>query len=176
MKRALFSLSLACLAILSVSLAVGLAPQVASAAEATNSTAKPAIYDVKADAHQQITEALAKAKPGHKRVLLKFGANWCGWCHRLHRLFEKDPQIAALLKEKYVVVLVDVDQGHNADVVKEYGNPTRLGLPVLVVLDEDGKMLTTQDTGKLEEGDHHSPEKVLAFLKEWQPKAAAAQP
>jgi hypothetical protein len=27
--------------------------------------------------------------------------------------------------------------------------------------------LTTQDTGKLEEGDHHDPKKVLAFLNEW---------
>jgi hypothetical protein len=43
-------------------------------------------------------------------------------------------------------------------------------LPLIVVLDADGKQLTTQDTGKLEEGDHHSPEKVMAFLKEWSPK------
>ena len=43
----------------------------------------------------------------------------------------------------------------NADVDQRYGHPTRFGLPALVVLDSDGKQLTTQDTGKLEEGDHH---------------------
>jgi hypothetical protein len=48
-----------------------------------------------------------------------------------------------------------------------YGNPTRLGLPVLVVLDADGRQLTTQSTGDLEKGNAHDPAKVLAFLKKW---------
>ena len=42
--------------------------------------------------------------------------------------------------------------------------------PVIVVLNSDGKQLTTQDSGKLEEGDHHSPEKVLTFLEQWSVK------
>lgn len=62
------------------------------------------------------------------------------------------------------------NKGHNGDINKKYGNPTRLGLPVIVILDADGKVLTTQDTGKLEEGDHHDPKKVLAFLGEWAEK------
>ena len=132
-----------------------------------NKTTRPAIYNINADGQKQIAEALAKAKPEHKQILLQFGANWCGWCHKLHRLFESDPKIAAKLKENYIVVLVDVDKNHNAEVVKQYGNPTKLGLPVIVVLDSEGKQLTTQDTGKLEEGDHHSPEKVLEFLNQW---------
>jgi hypothetical protein len=74
------------------------------------------------------------------------------------------------LKNDFAVVLVDVNKEHNKVVDTKYGHPTRFGLPVIVVLDADGKMLTTQDTGKLEEGDHHSPEKVMAFLKEWSPK------
>jgi hypothetical protein len=41
-----------------------------------------------------------------------------------------------------------------------------------VILDSQGKHLTTKDTGELEEGDHHSPEKVLAFLNQWSPKKA----
>lgn len=40
---------------------------------------------------------------------------------------------------------------------------------MIVVLDADGKRLTTQDTGKLEEGDRHDPNKVLAFLNQWAP-------
>ena len=62
-----------------------------------------------------------------------------------------------------------VNKSHNADVNQRYGNPTRFGLPVLVVLDAEDKALTTQDTGKLEEGDHHDPAKVLAFLNQWAP-------
>jgi len=37
-------------------------------------------------------------------------------------------------------------------------------------LDADGKQLITQDTGKLDEGDNLSSDKVMAFLKGWAPK------
>jgi thiol:disulfide interchange protein len=123
------------------------------------------IYDESANATQQIGDAVAVASKEHKHVLLQFGANWCIWCHRLHNTFKSDPGVSAMLKEHYVVVLVDVNKGHNQNLVDEYGNPTRLGLPVLVVLDENGKQLTTEDSGKLEEGDHHSTAKILAFLQ-----------
>jgi hypothetical protein len=33
--------------------------------------------------------------------------------------------------------------------------------------------LTTQDTGKLEEGDNHDPKKVLAFQERWTVKAGS---
>ena len=82
-------------------------------------------------------------------------------------LLKTNAEIAQIVKENYVVVLIDVDKGHNESVVKRYGSPTRFGLPVLVVLDSDGTQLTTQDTGKLEEGNHHDPAKVKAFLEQW---------
>jgi thiol:disulfide interchange protein len=131
---------------------------------------KPAIYDTKADGGKQIEQALVIAKKEHKNVLLQFGANWCGWCHLLHELCASNKEIAGELKQHYVTVLIDVDKDHNADINKRYGNPTKFGLPVIVVLDSSGKQLFTQDTGKLEEGDHHSPAKVLAFLRAWVPK------
>jgi len=142
----------------------------ASAADRPVKAARPPIYDATADGTKQIADALAIAKREHKNVLLQFGANWCGWCHKLHHLFQSDKDIAAVLKANFVVVLIDVDKKHNADVNTRYGNPCRLGLPAIVVLDADGKQLTTQDTGQLEAGDHHDPAKVLAFLKKWSPK------
>jgi thiol-disulfide isomerase/thioredoxin len=131
---------------------------------------RTSIYDESADGTKQVGDALDIAKREHKHVLLQFGANWCSWCHKLHNLFQTDNSIAKELKSDYVVVLIDVDKGHNRETNTKYGNPTRFGLPAIVVLDGDGKALITQDTGKLEEGDHHSPEKVIRFLKEWAPK------
>ncbi len=88
-------------------------------------------------------------------------------------LLKTNAELAQIVQKNYLVVLIDTDQGHNADVVKRYGNPTRLGLPVLVVLDTDGTQLAMQDTGKLEAGDHHDPAKVKAFLEKWRkPKSA----
>jgi len=136
-------------------------------AESPAKSLRQDIYDESADGAKQIADALAVAKKENQRVLLQFGANWCGWCHKLHKLCESDTDIAAKLKAAYIVVLIDVNKGHNEDINKRYGNPTHFGLPVIVILEADGKQLTTQDTGKLEEGDHHSPAKVLAFLNEW---------
>ncbi len=137
------------------------------AAESEAKSTRPAIYDQNADGAKQISDALVTARKENKRVLVQFGANWCGWCHKLHKLFQSDAEIAAKLKSAYVVVLVDVNQGHNEATNKQYGNPTQHGLPVIVILDSDGKQLVTQDTGKLEAGDHHDPKKVLAFLNQW---------
>jgi len=139
------------------------------AAEAPKTT-RPSIYDESADGVKQIADALVAAKKEGKHVLLQFGANWCGWCHRLHKLFDTDKSIAEELKSHYVVVLIDVNKEHNKEVDTKYGNPTRFGLPAIVILDSDGKQLTTQDTAKLEEGDHHDPKKVMTFLKQWAPK------
>jgi thioredoxin-related protein len=127
------------------------------------------LYDTKADGNEQIKAALEQAAKENKNVILKFGANWCGWCHKLSDLFKTNAEIGKALKENYVLVLIDVDKGHNADVVKKYGEPTKHGLPVLVVLDKSGKQLWTQDTAKLEEGDHHDPAKVMGFLTKWAP-------
>ena len=135
----------------------------------------PDIYDVHASGTAQINEALGKAAREHKRVILDFGANWCIWCKRLHATFETDPAVSKALEKDFIVVMVDINKRHgearNADVNERYGNPIVHGVPVLVVLDSDGKQLTTKDSGELEEGEGHSPAKILAFLAAWAPRA-----
>jgi len=126
---------------------------------------RPKLYDETLDGQKQISDAMVEARKDNKRILIQFGANWCGWCHKLHKLFESDKAISDELKADYVLILIDVDKGHNAALVAKYG-AEHLGLPSLVVLDSEGKHLTTKNSSELEEGDHHSPEKVLAFLKE----------
>src|ERR1044071_2107388 len=127
---------------------------------------RPPIYDESADGAKQIDDALCAATKQNKRVLLQFGANWCGWCHRLHKLCETDEEIRQTLKDNFVVALIDVNKGHNKNLIEKY-HGERLGLPFIVILDDSGKRLTIKNTGELEEGDHHSPQKVLEFLNEW---------
>lgn len=134
----------------------------------------PDIYDPKANGSAQIDAALQEAKAAGKHVLLDFGANWCPWCRKLHHTFATAPGVSARLSRYYVVVYIDVNMRHgekrNYDVNLRYGNPIHEGLPVLVVLDADGKQLVTQETGALETGDHHDPQKVADFLDRWAPK------
>jgi thiol:disulfide interchange protein len=133
------------------------------------------IFDVHLDGSAQIAAAVSQAQAQHKRVLVDFGANWCIWCRRLHSTFESDPSVAAALDRGFVVVMVDVNQRidskRNADVIARFGNPTVHGIPVLVVLDSDGRQLTTKDSGELEDGAGHSPAKITAFLAAWAPPA-----
>jgi thioredoxin-related protein len=133
----------------------------------------PDIYDTRVDGNVLIQAAIAKASAEHKRILLDFGANWCPWCHLLHGTFESDPTVSADLTRNFVVVMIDVNTRkgtkRNAGVNLKYGNPISHGLPVLMVLDADGTALTTKDSGELEEGDHHSPAKIDAFLQKWAP-------
>jgi thiol:disulfide interchange protein len=142
-------------------LAVSAARVRAADAHMTNA---PALYDESADGSKQIADALETAQKENKHVLLDFGANWATWCYKLHQLCQTNQAIATKLKSDYVVVLVDVNKKHNQDIDTRYGHPTHFGLPVLVVLDADGRQLCTQDAAKLEEGNHHNPIKVLTFL------------
>ena len=134
----------------------------------------PDIYDTRADGLEQIAAALPTARDGHKHVLLQLGANWCIWCRRLHQTFAGNAEVAAELQRHFVVVPIDVNhregRKRNAAVNERYGNPIQHGLPVLLVLDADGRLLVTQETGALEDGkDGHDPQKILAFLRRWAP-------
>ena len=124
-------------------------------------------YDETAVASQQIANALVLAKKKNKRVLLQFGANWCVWCHVLHHLFDTNKAVHKMIQSNYVVVLVDVNHGHNESTVEKYGQPTQFGLPVIVVLDSDGKQLVTQSVGEFGENGGYRPQKVMAFLNAW---------
>ena len=131
----------------------------------------PDIYNPTSDAATDIAAALTQAQTENKHVLLKFGANWCIWCHRLHDLLHENKAVHAALTHDFILVAGDVNTRNgtkrNAATIEKYGNPTQHGLPVLVILDAHGKRLTTQETGALEEGVAHSPAKVIAFLKQW---------
>jgi hypothetical protein len=124
-------------------------------------------YQDGADAGPLIEIALTEARAENKRVLLMFGANWCVWCRRLDWVFQNDPNVSAALREGWEVVHVDVGtrgSGTNAGIIARYGDPVQHGLPCLVVLDAQGQLVHTQETGSLEAGDRHDPARVVAFL------------
>lgn len=137
----------------------------------------PPIYDTKADGEKLIADALVVAKRENKRVLAEFGANWCIWCRRMHAMLHSHPEVSPFFEQNYLLVMVDVDEvdgkTHNLNLIERYGDPTTNGIPGLVVLDADGKVLKVQDTEPFQRGDEYDPAKVLQFLKEFAPKPAA---
>jgi thioredoxin 1 len=127
------------------------------------------LYPADADARPEIKEAKGKAGTEHKRVLLVFGANWCYDCYVLDLAFHR-PDFASAM-ERYVVVHVDVgdDGKKNADVAQEFQTPLDKGIPVLAVLESDGKVVVSQKNGEFEDARSMTPEALLEFLNKWKP-------
>lgn len=123
-------------------------------------------FDPNRDAAKDIEAAIKQAKKENKRILLDVGGEWCVWCHRLDEFFMQNEEAAAILKAKYVVVKVNWSpENKNEKVLSRYGKVE--AFPHLFVLEKNGKLLHSQDTGLLETGDRHDPAKVIPFLKKW---------
>jgi uncharacterized protein YyaL (SSP411 family) len=133
------------------------------------------IYNPDADAKADITAALKKAKAENKQVLLQIGGNWCPWCIKLHGMETADPQIDSLLKADYVMVLVNIPKEkdkRDPQLMASLDNPQRFGFPVLVVLNQEGKRIHTQDSWYLELDKSYDKEKLMHFLLMWNVTAA----
>lgn len=135
----------------------------------------PDIFDRHIKGEVLIDQAVTRARKENKRIALVFGANWCPWCRRLHQIFIGAPAVRARLRDDFVLVYVDAntrnDRKRNAAVQEQYGNPIQKhGLPVMVVLDSDGRQLTTRETSSLSAPtDEEVARRVAAFLEEWAP-------
>lgn len=126
------------------------------------------IYNPNANAKEDIVSAVKKAKAENKQVLLQIGGNWCPWCVKLDGFMATDPQIDSLLKADYIRVMVNYSkENKNEEVLKTLGNPQRFGFPVLVILDQDGTRLHTQDSWYLEKEKYYDKEKLMHFLEMW---------
>jgi thiol-disulfide isomerase/thioredoxin len=144
-------------------------PATAQTPQAALKPAEAAIYDEKADAKADIAAAVARASKENRRVLIQWGANWCGWCRQLHKLFKEDKAIAQALFYEYDVVLVDIGKfDKNLEVADRYkaytGGFKEAGVPYLTILDGAGNLVVNQETSSLEAGQGHDPKKVLDFL------------
>jgi thioredoxin-related protein len=133
------------------------------------------IYNPDADAKAELAAAIKQAQTENKHVMMQIGGNWCPWCVKLHGLIAADSQIDSLLNADYVTVMVNVDRDkskRNYDLLAEYGNPQRFGFPVLVVLNQAGERIHTQDSWYLEQDKDYNRDKLIHFFKMWNVAAA----
>ena len=128
----------------------------------------PSIDRAKAD----IDTAMKEAAASKRRVIVDFGGNWCTDCKILDINLKK-PENAALLQKNFVMVHVNVgDKGitDNFDVAERYGIPLKKGVPALVVLESDGRVVYAQKAGEFENMRHMDPQSVNDFLSQWKRK------
>ena len=118
--------SLSCIAILLCHLSCSGIPQQAPAPAAPR---KPPVI-----AWQPYSPAVfERARAEHKFVLLDLQAVWCHWCHVMDDITYSDPQVIALIGDKYIAVKVDQDS--RPDISARYED---YGWPATIVFNADG--------------------------------------
>jgi thioredoxin 1 len=139
--------------------------------------ARPNLYPDGVNAREEIKEALAAAAPGNKRLILVFGANWCGDCFALDYAFHQ-PRIAPLLNANFKVVHINVggSDGNgfdkNLDLAEKYHLPIKKGIPSVAVIDSHDRLLYA--TPEFEKARLMTEEDVIQFLNAWKPPAPKA--
>ena len=132
----------------------------------------PKIYDEKADAMSQIDQALEEARESGRFVICQVGGNWCPWCLRFAKFITEDEEIANVVKENFVYIHVNTSKANkNEEALRRLGNPGRFVYPVLVILDDEGRVMHIQNSSYLEEGNSYNHKKVLEFFLNWTRKA-----
>ncbi len=133
----------------------------------------PKPYNEKEDAEAKIKELVAQAKAENKNIMIQAGGNWCIWCLRFNDYVQKTPELKEIVDRNYIYYHLNYSPANkNEKVFAAYDNPgKKFGYPVFIVLDQNGKMIHTQDSAVLEEGKGYSLQKVKDFFKNWTPKA-----
>ena len=153
-------------------------PEAAPAPAGKAKKQEPPVYDEKADAKADVAAAVVRARRENKRVLIQWGANWCGWCKWLAGTMKKDAAVRRTLMYEYEVVHVDVAKfDKHMDLAKELGADFK-AIPYLTILDADGKAIVQQNTEpfetKVDGKNGHDAKKLVAFLKEHAAKPLVA--
>jgi thiol:disulfide interchange protein len=132
-------------------------------ADETGDPGEVNVYDSERDAVADIQQALSVARRDGRRVVLEVGGAWCIWCKTLDRYFADNLDLLALRKSNYVMVKVNFSkENENAAALKRYPKPSVY--PHLYVLDQQGKLVASQDTVELEEGRSYHHGRMRNFL------------
>lgn len=131
----------------------------------------PKPYHPEDDAELRITEMVSVAKKENKNIILQAGGNWCIWCLRFNNFVQTTPELKKTVDDNYLYYHLNYSpENKNEKIFARYGNPgDKYGYPVLLVLDKNGKLIHTQETGALEEGKGYSVSKVKEFFEKWKP-------
>ena len=127
-------------------------------------------FDPSADPVKDVERAIEEARRTRRRIILDVGGEWCSWCHTLDRFYAAHTGLLELRERAFIWLKINWSpENQNRAFLSRY--PVIKGYPHLFVLDENGKLLRSQDTSVLEQGSSYDLDKMLEFLKKWAPEA-----
>ena len=128
----------------------------------------PKVYDENADADADIQKAVEMAKLENKNVMIFIGGNWCPWCLKLNKFIHEDAELKAALYDNYKVVKMNYDKKNkNLPMLAKLDFPQRFGFPVIVILDQEGKRIHTQNSVYLEKEKSYDNKALIGFFGDW---------
>ena len=123
-------------------------------------------FDPTRNPEQDLKSAIEYAKKTNKRIILDVGGEWCIWCHRIDAFIDSHKEIKEFLDKHFIVVKINYSkENKNEKFLSKF--PQIPGYPHFFVLDKDGKLLHSQDTGVLEKDKDYDEVKFMEFLMEW---------
>jgi thiol:disulfide interchange protein len=129
----------------------------------------PLPYDEAADAMRAVDAARARAKAGHKLLLIDLGGNWCLDCRILAGTMDL-PEVGAFVRRRYELVSVDIGRfDKNLAVPARFGITQRLeGVPALLVVDpRTDRLLNGGHVSALADARSMTPQALADWLAHW---------
>jgi uncharacterized protein len=111
--------------------------------------------------------ALARARAEHRLVLLSVQAEFCHWCHVMNASTYRDPQVVALLRERFVTLRID--QAEDPALSARYAD---YGWPATAILDAGGEPLLALRGHQPAQAFHALLTKLVADFDAGRPLAA----
>ena len=125
-----------------------------------------------ASASSLLEKAKPQAQQENKAIFVKFEASWCGFCHKMTRNMKAETT-KQFFEDNFVVVplvVFEVPSKKNLenpgaqDMLREY-KAEMAGLPFWVILDANGKELTSSFYGRRNIGGPTTLDEVRIFVR-----------
>lgn len=126
------------------------------------------LFDPTEDPFEDLKVTVDEATKLNKRIILDVGGDWCVWCHRIDTFMHSTEEIESLLDEHFIILKINFSkENKNEKFLSQY--PAIEGYPHFFVLEKDGSLLHSQNTGELEKDKDYDKDKFVAFLEKWKP-------
>jgi len=126
------------------------------------------LFDPTEDPFEDLKVTVDEATKLNKRIILDVGGDWCVWCHRIDAFMHSTEEIESLLDEHFIILKINFSkENKNEKFLSQY--PAIEGYPHFFVLEKDGSLLHSQNTGELEKDKDYDKDKFVAFLEKWKP-------